>query len=83
VSDVEVSPDGKLLMLGAEGGFGSGVYWYDLTDPVKPAFQAQSAWGDVHAATFAAIGGRLYTFAVRDPLGPALVIYNVTRLLPP
>jgi hypothetical protein len=39
--------------------------------------------GGVHTATFATIGGRLYAFAARNSPGPALVIYNVTQLLPP
>jgi hypothetical protein len=84
VSDVEVSPDGKLLMFSAENGTGNGVYWYDITDPVNPVLSAhETVAGGVHTATFATIGGRLYAFAARNPPGPALVIYNVTQLMPP
>jgi len=85
VSDVEVSPDGKVLMFSAENGPGSGVYWYDLTaDPTHPAFVAHDQVADgVHTATFASIGGQLYAFGARNPAHPALLIYDVTQLLPP
>jgi hypothetical protein len=36
----------------------------------------------VHTATFGVIGARLYAFAAKNPGQPALLIYDVTRLLP-
>lgn len=83
VSDLEVSPDGKLLMFSAEGGTGAGFYFYDLTNPASPAFisSVPVATG-VHTATFGTINGRLYAFGAKDPGNPALLIYDVTSLIP-
>jgi hypothetical protein len=85
VSDVEVSPDGTLLMFSAEGG-GSGAggfYFYSLADPAHPAYVAQyDVDTGIHTATFARIGGRLYAFGAKNPGSPALVILDVSALDP-
>ena len=79
VSDVEVSADGSVLLFSGEGGPNGGIYLYDLTDPVHPAFlDSALADGGVHTATFGEIGGRRYVFAARNPPDPALLIYDVT-----
>ncbi len=81
VSDVEVSPDGTLLLFSSENGPRSGLQFYRLTDPAHPRFiRDHLVPGGVHTATFAAIGGRLYVFAAKNPPQPALVIIDVTDL---
>jgi hypothetical protein len=88
VSDVQVSNDGQVLVLSGEGG-GPGIFAYDLSDPAHPSFldSAQIASGaGVHTVTLAAINGRNYAFAARNPGfsgnatndQPALVIYDIT-----
>jgi len=83
VSDIEVSPDGRILMFSAEQGAEPGLYLYGLTNPRRPTFiaRAQVPQG-LHTATFGTIGGRLYAFAARNPLDPALLIFDVTDYAP-
>ena len=81
VSDVEVTPDGKLLMFSAESGPNSGFWFYSLADPAHPAFVGKYLVSSgVHTATFATIGGRLYAFRAKNPSGAALIILDVTSL---
>ena len=82
VSDVKVSPDGKLLMFSAEPrGPSAGFWFYRLQDPANPTFIAKYLVPDgVHTAKFATIGGRLYAFGAKDPSLPALLILDVTDL---
>jgi hypothetical protein len=83
VSDVEVSPDGKVLMFSAEGG-NSGFHFYDLTNPAAPVpIATYPVSTGVHTATFGTINGRLYAFgAMNHFTDPALLILDVTPLLP-
>jgi hypothetical protein len=79
VSDVEVSSDGRVLLVSGEGGPNGGIYLYDLTDPVHPAFlDSALANNGVHTATFGGIGGGRYVFAAKNAPDPALLIYDVT-----
>jgi hypothetical protein len=79
VSDVEVSPDGQVLMLGAESGANAGLYLYSLENPASPTpLDHDLVDTGIHTATFGEIGGRLYAFAARNPSDPALLIYDVT-----
>lgn len=88
VSDVEVSADGAWLALTAEYGPNAGLHLYSLADPGNPAlldsYLVASANGGLHTGTIAEIAGRTYVFAARDPApgGPALVIVDVTDVLP-
>ena len=83
VSDVEVSADGSLLMFSAENGGGSGFYFYSLADPAHPSFLGHYAVSTgVHTATFGTINGRVYAFGAKDPGSPALIILDVTTLIP-
>lgn len=79
VSDLEVSEDGRVLLVASEGVERPGLYLYSLADPEAPAL-LDSAMVDtgLHTATFAAIDGRRYVFAARNPAGPALLIFDVT-----
>lgn len=79
VSDVEVSADGAVLMLSAERGAGAGLYLYSLADPASPALLDRVHVDQgLHTATFAEIGSRRYAFAARNPIDPALAIFDVT-----
>ncbi len=89
VSDVQVSEDGKVLVLSGENGFEEGgIYLYGLSDPAQPAFLGTAQVGDagVHTVTLSTINGRLYAFAARNPGfsqnaadDPALLIYDLTN----
>jgi hypothetical protein len=81
VSDVKVSPDGKLLMFSAERGSNAGFWFYSLRDPAHPSYLAQYLVSSgVHTAKFATINGRLYAFGAQDPSPPMLLILDVTDL---
>ena len=83
VGDIEVTTDGKLLMFSAENGSNSGFYFYSLADPARPAFlDRYLVASGVHTATFGYINGHVYAFGAKDPSNPALVILDVTGLIP-
>ncbi|MGH9258601.1 MAG: hypothetical protein ACRD08_01695, partial [Acidimicrobiales bacterium] len=82
VSDIEVSADGTLLIFSAYGSQ-AGLHVYALTNPARPTFVARAlVAAGLHTATLGMIGGRLYVFAAKDPPNPALMIYDVTGLVP-
>ncbi len=81
VSDIKVSPDGKLLMFTAERGPNAGFWFYSLSDPATPAYVARYLVSSgVHTGKFGTIGGRLYAFGAEDPPEPALLILDVTDI---
>ena len=88
ISDVEVSSDGGWLALTTEYGPRAGLHLYSLADPANPVFLDRylvaAENGGLHTGTISVIGGRTYVFAARDPSpgGPALVILDVTDVLP-
>ncbi|MEO7354828.1 MAG: Ig-like domain-containing protein [Gemmatimonadales bacterium] len=84
VSDVAVTPDGKALVITAEGGSGgAGMYVYDRVDPRRPALRGSVFVSQgVHTGEIAIINGRTYVFAARDPANPALLIYDITGVVP-
>ncbi len=65
LGDVQVSDDGKLLVVPTELGPGS-VEIYDLTDPVKPQsvarFTSPNITRGVHTCEVQRVNGRLYAF---------------------
>ena len=78
VSDLEVSDDGQLLLVTAEGVERPGLYLYSLTDPVHPVLLDRDLVDTgLHTGTFAVIGGHRYVFAARNPGNPALMVYDV------
>ena len=83
VSDVAVTPDGKMLIATAEGGSGQGLYVYNRTNPAKPVLVASflTAQGE-HTGEVAVINGRTYVFCSRDPGLPQLDIFDITGLVP-
>ena len=79
VSDVEVSGDGDVLLVGAERDVNEGLYLYDVSDPEAPVpLDHEPIEDGIHTATFGDIGGRRYAFASRNPSSPALLIFDVT-----
>src|SRR5262249_23947323 len=79
VSDVQVGEDGTVLVFGAERGPNAGLYLYDLTYPQRPAFlDSALVETGIHSATIADIGQQRYVFAARNPVDPALQIYEIT-----
>lgn len=86
VSDVQVSDDGRLLVLSAEGGPGganSGVYVYGLANPEKPGLLGRYLVSTgVHTVTVATVNGRRYAFAAKNPASPALLILDITDHAP-
>jgi hypothetical protein len=84
VSDVQVSADGKLLVFSAENGPNAGLHVYSLaTSPSQPVFLASYlVTQGLHTATVADIGGRTYVFAARNPSSPALMVFDITSLIP-
>ena len=84
-SDVEVSADGKYLLVTAEGFTGGGLYLYSLADPRRPQILGSVAVAaGLHTGTFATIGGRRYVFGARNPglAAPAMMIYDVSAVAP-
>jgi hypothetical protein len=84
VSDVQVSADGKLLVFSAENGPNAGLHVYSLAaSPSHPVFLASYPVAQgIHTATVETIAGQTYVFAARNPASPALLIFDVTSLLP-
>jgi len=81
VSDIKVSPDGKLLMFTAERGTNAGFWFYSLQNPAHPTYVAKYLVGSgVHTGKFATIGGRVYAFGAQDPNPSTLLILDVTAI---
>jgi hypothetical protein len=81
LGDVQVSDDGKLLVVATEP-FGS-LRIFDLADPGNPRFLAsftsQGIRSGVHTAEVARVNGKLYAFLSIDP-GPArLVVVDLSN----
>lgn len=83
VSDVAISPDGKLLVVTTEGGAGNGLYVYDRAVPQAPVLKASYLTGQgLHTGEVAVVNGHTYVFAARDPSGPAMMIFDITGIVP-
>jgi hypothetical protein len=79
VGDVEVSRDGRLLLVAAERGPNAGVHVFDVETPNDPVQVARHVLVEgVHTATFGYVGGKTYVFAAKNPPEPAVLIYDVT-----
>ncbi|HEV7839219.1 MAG TPA: hypothetical protein VGO75_14210 [Gemmatimonadaceae bacterium] len=84
LGDVEVSDDGRLLVVATEFSPGS-IMIYDLADPIKPQLITRytTALTDpgVHTAEVERVNGRLYAFLSVDPRAASsarLVIVDIT-----
>ena len=86
LSDVAVSPDGRFLVVTAEGGsgggaFGPGLYVFDRVDPRNPQLLSRVDVGEgLHTGEVAEISGRTYVFAAKNPGAPAMLVFDITDL---
>ena len=80
LGDVQVSDDGKLLVVATERSPGS-IVIYDLANPSKPRqisrFSSASTARGVHTAEVARVNGRLYAFLSVDPSPAQLVVVDL------
>lgn len=81
LGDIQVSDDGRLLIVATERQNGS-IVIYDLTDPVKPQrltrYLTSNTTNGVHTAEVARVNGTLYAFLSIDPPNARLVIADLT-----
>jgi len=81
LGDIQVSDDGKLLVVATERQNGS-IVIYGLTDPLEPTritrYQTANTTDGVHTAEVARVNGTLYAFLSVDPPNPRLVIADLT-----
>jgi len=83
VSDVAVTPDGKALVVTAENLDGAGLYVYDRANPLKPQLRGRVlVTQGLHTGEIAVINGRTYVFAARNPSNPALMVFDITGVVP-
>lgn len=83
VSDVAVTPDGALLVATAESGEGNGLHLFSRSDPLNPVAVSHTPVAQgLHTGEIAVINGRTYVFAARNPSSPALMIFDITDVLP-
>ncbi len=85
ISDVAVTADGKALVATAENFASPGLLVYDRVDPANPSLRGRVIVPEgLHTGELAVINGRSYVFAARNPggAGPALVIYDITGVVP-
>ncbi len=83
VSDVAVTPDGKMLVATAEGGSGNGLYVYNRANPTKPVLVGSYLVAEgLHTGEVATINGRTYVFAARDPGQQMMMVFDITGLVP-
>lgn len=81
LGDVEVSPDGRHLVVATEGGTGS-IVVFSLSDPARPREIARHATPNtangVHTAELETVDGKLYAFLSVNPAPPRLVIVDLS-----
>ena len=81
LGDVQVSDDGRLLVVATERQNGS-IVIYDLANPLKPArltrYETDNTSNGVHTAEVARVNGTLYGFLSVDPPDARLVIVDLS-----
>ena len=81
LGDIQVSDDGKLLVVATERANGS-IVLYSLTNPLKPTritrYQTANTTNGVHTAEVARVNGTLYAFLSIDTPSARLVIVDLT-----
>ena len=81
LGDIQVSDDGRLLVVATERQNGS-IVIYDLTDPLKPQritrYQTTNTTNGVHTAEVARVNGTLYGFLCIDTPQARLVIVDLS-----
>jgi len=84
VSDIAVTPDGKLLVATVENGntVSNGLHVFRRSDPLAPTSVSYSyVSSGLHTGEVAVIDGRTYIFGARNPPAPSLMIFDITSLL--
>jgi hypothetical protein len=81
LGDVQISDDGRLLVLATEYSPGS-IVVYDLADPVRPRqlsrFSSANTGAGVHTVKLGRVQGRLYAFLSANPApSPRLVVVDL------
>ncbi len=83
VSDVAISPDGKLLVATAEGGAGNGLYIFERSNPRSPTLVSSYLVAEgLHTGEVAVVNGHTYVFAAHDPSNPSMMIFDITGIVP-
>ena len=81
LGDIQVSDDGRLLVVATERQNGS-IVIYSLTNPLKPTritrYQTPNTTNGVHTAELARVNGTLYAFLSIDPPSSRLVIVDLS-----
>ena len=81
LGDIQVSDDGRLLVVATERQNGS-IVIYDLANPLKPArltrYETDNTTNGVHTAEVARVNGTLYGFLSIDPPDARLVIVDLS-----
>jgi len=81
LGDLQVSDDGRLLVVATERQNGS-IVVYDLANPLKPQrltrYQTANTSNGVHTAEVARVNGTLYGFLSIDPPDARLVIVDLS-----
>ena len=81
LGDIQVSDDGKLLVVATERANGS-IVLYDLANPLKPVrrtrYQTPNTSNGVHTAEVARVNGTLYAFLSIDTPVAHLVIVDLS-----
>jgi hypothetical protein len=81
LGDIQVSDDGRLLVVATERQNGS-IVLYSLTNPLKPTritrYQTPNTTNGVHTAEVARVNGTLYAFLSIDTPDARLVIVDLT-----
>jgi hypothetical protein len=82
-SDVQVSPDGSLLVVSTEQLSGGSIVIYDLSNPAHPTlisrYQTAQTTRGVHTVKMSVINGKLYGFLQIDPTPAQLVIVDMSN----
>jgi hypothetical protein len=82
LGDIQVSDDGRLLVVATERQNGS-IVIYDLANPLEPArltrYQTPNTTNGVHTAEVARVNGTLYGFLSIDPPDARLVIVDLSN----
>ncbi len=82
LGDVQVSDDGKLLVVATEPRPNGSIVIFDLANPAKPReisrFTSPNTSNGVHTAEVARVNGTLYAFLSVDPSPPQLVVVDLS-----
>jgi hypothetical protein len=83
LGDVQVSDDGRILVVATEGGVEGSLLIFDLADPAEPrriaTFASTATRAGVHTVKLGRVDGRLYAFLSVNPSPPQLVVVDLSE----